>query len=199
MFPVILVERLESSKRTVLTPIVNEDDLVLLAEGAEDSVEALGAVLGRTPAELESGFRAWVETRAASRRDDVLFIHAQSEAKDRYVAADYPGLIAALTRALEFKPGDVQTLFNLASARMRTGDYDGVVKDLERLLDLEQDPRSRFVVFAHYQLGRVYDIQGRRDEALRHYRAMLELPDQGDAHRLALEAIETPFTTDQLE
>ena len=70
---------------------------------------------------------------------------------------------------------------------------------LKGLLESVTDPRSRFVVFGHYQLGRVLDILGRREEALAHYRAMLDLPEQHDSHTLAREAIATPVTADHLK
>lgn len=165
----------------------------------EGSVEALATALDAPADGLDKSFRDWVRSKADSRSSDVAFLDAQAEAKERYVAADYAGVIRALARAIELKPGDAQTRFNLASARMRTGDYDGAVEDLEKLLKSVTDSRSRFVVFGHYQLGRVLDILGRREEALAHYRAMLDLPDQHDSHTLSREAIATPVTADRLK
>jgi hypothetical protein len=170
-------------------------EVYMLREG---TVEALATALERPSDGLDKSFRDWVRGKADARNADVAFLDAQSEAKERYVAGDFAGVISALARAIELKPDDAQTRFNLASARMRTGDYDGAIADLETLLKTLTDPRSRFVVFGHYQLGRVLDIQGRRDEALAHYRAMLDLPDQHDSHMLAREAIANPVTADQL-
>ncbi len=166
---------------------------------SEASVEALAAVLDLPPDSVEKSFRAWVEKQSEARQTEVAFLDALSASRESYLAADYEGMVAALSRALELKPDDLQILFNIASARMRTGEYDLAAKDLERILRLDKDPASRFVIFGHYQLGRLLDIQGRREEALAHYRAVLQLPDQHDAHRLANEAIETPVTAEQLQ
>ncbi|MDX1388328.1 MAG: tetratricopeptide repeat protein [Acidobacteriota bacterium] len=166
---------------------------------AEGTVEELGATLGLSPDTVERAFLTWMAAQAETRETEVRFLDALSDSRERYLAADYQGMVVALSRALEIKPNDLQTIFNIASARMRTGEYDLAAKDLERLLELDQDPTSQFVVFGHYQLGRLFDIQGRREEALVHYRAMLELPDQHDAHHLAREAIETPVTVEQLQ
>ena len=158
------------------------------------------AALGADAAATESAFRAWLTQLAASRRSDVEFVRAQSDAAERHRAGDYPGLIAALERALRHKPADPQTIFNLASARMRTGDFPGAERDLRALLALDlRGADSTFVIFGHYQLGRLFDVQGRRAEALEQYRRVLELPDQKDAHRVAREAIETPVRPEQLQ
>jgi hypothetical protein len=71
---------------------------------------------------------------------------------------------------------------------------------LKRILALDLAPAdSRFEVFSHYQLGRVLDLQGRREQALAEYRAVLALPDVSNAHRLAEERILSPATREQLE
>jgi hypothetical protein len=58
---------------------------------------------------------------------------------------------------------------------------------------------SRFRIFGHYQLGRVYDLAGRRAEALTEYDAVLALPDEHDAHAQAKERKASPATREQLE
>lgn len=166
----------------------------------EGSVEALAKALGRPGAALQADFRGWVTERAAARRNDVAFLKAEAEARDRHLAGDYAGMAAALAKALSFRPGDPQTLFNLASAQMRTGDYGKAERNLQRLLKARlEGPNAHLEIFGHYQLGRLYDIQGRRAEALAQYRRVLELPDRHDAHRLAREAIERPVTKEQLQ
>jgi hypothetical protein len=58
---------------------------------------------------------------------------------------------------------------------------------------------SRFRIFGHYQLGRVYDLAGQRERALREYQRVLELPDEHDAHALARQRIASPATAEHLE
>lgn len=162
------------------------------------SVEAMASTLGRPPEQVEAAFSAWLGKKAASRQDDLKVLEYEAMARERLMRGDYKGVAEASEKILHFKPDDPQTVFNLASALMRAGDYERAEGELKRLL--ESDPaESRFVVFGHYQLGRLYDIQGRRSAALARYRRVLELPDQHDAHRLAQEAIETPVTSEQLE
>jgi len=109
-------------------------------------------------------------------------------------------VVSALTRALKAKPDDPQTLFNLASAQIRTEAYPEAGRNLRKILSLTLAKKdSHLAVFSHYQLGRLFDVQGKRDEALVEYRKVLEMPDVRDAHRLAREAIATPVTRDHLD
>ena len=165
-----------------------------------EGVLALAKTLGKEAGALESSFREWVGTRAKARTGDVGFLKEQAAARERHLVGDYSGVAQALERALKIKPDDPQTLFNLASAQMRTGAYEEAARNLARILALTLSKReSHLRIFSHYQLGRLYDIQGRREEAVLEYRKVLDLPDQNDAHRAAREAMEKPVTLDQLE
>ena len=86
----------------------------------EGSVSALGLAMGKPKDTVETAFKEWVKRRAAARGDDVTFLKIQSEAQERLTAGDYAGVAAAMKRALALRPDDLQVLFNLASAEMRT-------------------------------------------------------------------------------
>jgi Flp pilus assembly protein TadD len=116
------------------------------------------------------------------------------------MSSDWAGTAVALRKALKAKPGDPQTLFNLASAQMRVGDLAGAEASIKSILSASLAPGdSRFRIFGHYQLGRVYDLAGRRAEALAQYDAVLALPDEQGAHALALDRKAAPATKEQLE
>ena len=109
-------------------------------------------------------------------------------------------MTAALRKALQAKPGDPQTLFNLASAQMRGDDLPGAETTLKEMLAAKLAPSdSHFRIFGHYQLGRVYDLAGRRADAIAEYDKVLALPDEHGAHALAQERKLSPATKEQLE
>ena len=167
----------------------------------ESSAEALARALGMETAALEAGFREFVDKRASGQKNEIAFLKLEREAAQRHLASDWRGLVDVLERALAIKPGDPQTVFNLASARMRLKDYARAEADLQKLIAQEtaRAPGTTFVIFGHYQLGRVYDLQGKRQLALAEYRKVLELPDLEDSRRLAQEAIATPVTEEHLQ
>jgi tetratricopeptide (TPR) repeat protein len=172
-------------------------DIYTLTRG---SVEELAAAMGVPTDTVEPSFRKWLIARATERDNDVRFAEYETEARERLLASDYEGVVDVARRMVEIRPDDPQARFNLASALMRTGGYAEAETILRGLLDLSLEPaQSRFVIFSHYQLGRLLDVQGRREDAVAEYRIVLELPDQHDAHRLAREAIESPITPDHLQ
>jgi hypothetical protein len=161
---------------------------------------ALAAELGKAPDTIDEAYRAWVSRLAASHENDVKFRRAELKAQEHYASGDWSGMITALNEALTFRPDDPQTLFNLASAQMRADSLEDAEATLRRLLSLPLVPgQSRFRVFGHYQLGRVFDLRGRRDEAVDEYEKVLRLPDESRSHQLARERILQPATRDQLE
>ncbi len=176
------------------------DGLTKIYTMTDGGVDALARVLGKPADALESSFRSWTAERAAARRSEVDFLKHQAEAQQRYLAGDYVAVAASLEQASRAKPDDAQTLFNLASAQMRIDEYEKAEKNLRKISSLSLAKKDgHLLVFSHYQLGRLFDLQGRRDDAVAQYRQVLELPDDHDAHRLAREALEKPFTKEQLQ
>jgi Flp pilus assembly protein TadD len=167
---------------------------------ADAKAAALAAALGVTEDQIFASYAAWADARVAAGKAELDFRAAELEAQQRRIANDWSGMVVALRKALKAKPGDPQTMFNLASAQMRDGDLTGAESSLKQILAAPLAPsESRFRIFAHYQLGRVYDLAGRRAEALTEYDAVLELPDDHGAHALALERKASPATREQLD
>jgi Flp pilus assembly protein TadD len=164
------------------------------------SAAALATALGTTAEALSASFGAWADAKVAAHRNDLDFQEAEMEAQRRHAANDWAGMAVALRKALQAKPGDPQTLFNLASALMRGGDLAGAETSLREILAAPLTPSdSRFRIFGHFQLGRVYDLAGRRAEAIAEYDAVLALPDDHGAHASAIERKASPATREQLD
>jgi len=164
------------------------------------NTRTMAAALGTTEDQLKASFTAWADAKVAARRGDLEFRAAEIEAQQKRMESDWTGMAVALRRALQAKPGHLQTLFNLASAQMRGDDLAGAETSLKQILAAPLSPNeSRFRIFGHYQLGRVYDLAGRRTEALAEYDAVLALPDEHGAHALALERKASAATREQLE
>jgi len=160
----------------------------------------LAAALGTTEPALIASYNGWADAKVAARKNDLLFMAAEDEAQSKRLSSDWAGMSAALRKALVARPGDLQTLFNLASAQMRANDLSGAESSLKTMLAGPIAPAdSRFRVFGHYQLGRVFDLAGRRADALKEYDATLALPDDHGVHALAQERKRSPATREQLE
>jgi tetratricopeptide (TPR) repeat protein len=163
-------------------------------------VAALAAALGTTEKAIYASYNAWADEKVNAHRSELDFEAAEAEAQARRVTSDWAGMVVALRKALKAKPGDAQTLFNIASAQMRDGDLVGAEASIKSILAAPLGPgESRFRIFGHYQLGRVYDLAGRRAEALAQYDAVLALPDEQGAHALARDRKAAPATREQLE
>ncbi len=163
------------------------------------NLDALARMLGISPEKAEREFHDRVLTGTKPFSGDVAFVRAQEEARDAHMNGDYEGLAAALRKALQYHPNDWQTRFNLASAVMRLQDYATAEKELRAIMASELPDGHTLKIFAHLQLGRVFDLAGRREEALEEYRKVLALPDVHDSHISAREDIRTPFTKERLQ
>ena len=167
---------------------------------SEGGATSFASLLGTTDDAFAAAFASWADGKVIAMKGALDFMDAEEEAKEKQLVSDWPGMCAALRKALAAKPGDPQTLFNLASAQMRADDLSGAEASLKSLLGQKlPESDARFVAFGHYQLGRVYDLAGRRQAALAEYDAVLALPDDHGSHDLARVRKESPATKAQLE
>jgi Flp pilus assembly protein TadD len=176
------------------------DAAVRAAYGIErGTLDALAESLGRPADGLEADFAQWVGELAATQQEELAYTKVMARAREHHLVADHAAMVAAMHEALKIKPRDPYALQNLAAAEMRLGAYDDAERHLKELLGLELGPDSRFLIFGTWDLGRLYDIQGRREEAVEQYRKVLELPDLFELHLMARGALQRPVTAESLE
>lgn len=123
-------------------------------------------------------------------------IHARWQDCDRAE----PVFRAVLTRAAEGRTGynsarEIEAHYGLGRCAVETGRFQAAPRHLveaDRLAAAEH-PDSPYRPLARLRLGQAADARGERAEAVRHYRAVLALPDASDAHRRARRHLRQPF------
>jgi len=156
----------------------------------EGSLGELAAAMGRPDGETETAFRVWVAGQADAAKTAVAYRSAWAEARHLREQGDFAGAVAALSRALEAKPEDLETLFALARVQNMAGEPEAAEGNLRRLLAGEPTgPFAYLRSFAHFQLGQALDLQGRRTAARDEYERVLALPDRRGIHSRARAAM----------
>ncbi|HEY4051098.1 MAG TPA: hypothetical protein VGM27_29910 [Acidobacteriaceae bacterium] len=98
--------------------------------------------------------------------------------------ADSAGKVAQ--QALQDRAGDVaRANFILARVAILHRDVAGAQRYFEETVRLSKDPRM--LAWSHIYLGRIYDVQEERDQAVTEYRAALEVRDGQPDTKLAAE------------
>ncbi len=88
--------------------------------------------------------------------------------------------ITAFQKALEIQPKLSEAKNNLASAYLMKGELDKAQPLLKQVLD---DPLYPTPQFAYFNLARIYERQGKINEAIEQYKLALDYrPDYVDAH-----------------
>jgi hypothetical protein len=158
----------------------------------EGSLGDLAAAVGRPDDATETAFRVWVAEQADGAKTALAYRSAWAEARQLREQGDFAGAAAALSRALEAKPEDFETLFALARAQNLAGEPETAEGNLRRLLEAEPTgPFEYLRSFAHFQLGQALDLQDRRAEARYEYERVLALPDRRGIHSRARAAMAT--------
>ncbi len=85
-----------------------------------------------------------------------------------------------------------RAFFILARAATLGGDMDAARNNFERAVQFAHDPRT--LAWSHIYLGRIFDIQENREQALAHYRAALQAGDPTpDTKTAAEKGIAVPY------
>ncbi len=99
------------------------------------------------------------------------------------------------------KPGyDVMTareaLYYIGSALMQRQDYKMAVKYLKKCdeaCDALDEETVSFKVQTNLKLGKIYDRQGNRKEAVRQYKLVLKMDEYDNSHKYAERYLKTPY------
>jgi tetratricopeptide (TPR) repeat protein len=120
-------------------------------------------------------------------------------AEIKLMKGDTDGAGALAQQSVEDKSGDpARANFILARVAIMHRDVPAAQHDFEETLRLSKDPRM--LAWSHIYLGRIYDIQDERDQAVAEYRAALTVRDGESDTRLAAEkGLKQPYAVPQQE
>ena len=114
-----------------------------------------------------------------------------AEGERQIAAQDAEAAVAAFQRVLAKYPDQPRALYGLAVASILRGDADRAKELLQRLV-VSPPENSRtgagdplILAWSHVYLGRIYDVDGKRELAITEYRAALAVEGAPESARLA--------------
>jgi tetratricopeptide (TPR) repeat protein len=120
-------------------------------------------------------------------------------AEMKLMKGDTDGAGALAQQSVADKSGDAaRANFILARVAIMQRDVPTAQHDFEETIRLSKDPRM--LAWSHIYLGRIYDIQDQRDQAVNEYRAALTVRDgQADTRQAAEKGLKQPYAVPQQE
>jgi Tfp pilus assembly protein PilF len=120
-------------------------------------------------------------------------------AEMKLMKGDTDGAGALAQKSVTDKTGDpARANFILARVAIMHRDVPGAQHSFEETIRLSKDPRM--LAWSHIYLGRIYDIQDQRDEAVNEYRAALTVRDgQADTRLAAEKGLKQPYAVPKHE
>jgi tetratricopeptide (TPR) repeat protein len=120
-------------------------------------------------------------------------------AEMKLMKGDTDGAGALAQQSVADKSGDAaRANFILARVAIMQRDVPAAQHDFEETIRLSKDPRM--LAWSHIYLGRIYDIQDQRDQAVNEYRAALTVRDgQADTRLAAEKGLKQPYAVPKQE
>jgi hypothetical protein len=120
-------------------------------------------------------------------------------AEMKLIKGDTDGASTLAQQSMADKVGDpARANFILARVAIMHRDVPGAQHDFEETIRLSKDPRM--LAWSHIYLGRIYDIQEQRDQAVSEYRAALTVRDgQADTRVAAEKGLKQPYSVPHQE
>jgi hypothetical protein len=120
-------------------------------------------------------------------------------AEMKLMKGDTDGAGVLAPQSVADKSGDAaRANFILARVAIMQRDVPTAQHDFEETIRLSKDPRM--LAWSHIYLGRIYDIQDQRDQAVNEYRAALTVRDgQADTRQAAEKGLKQPYAVPQQE
>ena len=118
-------------------------------------------------------------------------------AEMKLMKGDVAGAQQLAQKALDAHTGDPgRAEFILARADLMSNNVDGATAAFHKTLADSRDPR--LLAWSHIYLGRIFDVEDQRDEAVAEYKAALTSRDgQPDTREAAESGLKQPFTLPQ--
>jgi hypothetical protein len=118
-------------------------------------------------------------------------------AEMKLMKGDTAGAGALAQQTMTDKTGDpARANFILARVAIMQRDVPVAQHDFEETIRLSKDPRM--LAWSHIYLGRIYDIEDQRDQAVNEYRAALTVRDgQADTRMAAEKGLKQPYAVPQ--
>jgi len=115
------------------------------------------------------------------------------QAELKLMKGDVAGAGAMAQQALDSHTGDAgQADFILARVALMKGKIDDAEAAFKDALTASKTPRT--LAWSHIYLGRIFDVEEQRDDALTEYKAALTVRDgQPDTKQAAETGLKTPF------
>jgi hypothetical protein len=133
-----------------------------------------------SPAQSEVTRPLSPEDRLADQGDNLIYEGKYREAHDVFI------------NALQSSPKNARVLYGLAVAASNMRKPDTAEEYFERTLEVARD--LRIVTWSHIYLGRLYDLEGKRNKALEHYRtASLTATAYPNAVRAVQAGLQKPY------
>jgi tetratricopeptide (TPR) repeat protein len=117
----------------------------------------------------------------------------------KLVKGDTDGAAALAQQSVADKSGDpARANFILARVAIMQRDVPGAQHDFAETIRLSKDPRM--LAWSHIYLGRIYDIQDEREQAVAEYQAALTVRDgQPDTRQAAEKGLKQPYAVPRQE
>lgn len=115
-------------------------------------------------------------------------VHLLDDAEERLSRGDPAGAQRMALQAIQDPNSNEdqgRAFFILARAATLSGDMQGARTYFERSVETAHDPRT--LAWSHIYLGRIFDLQDNREQAMAHYRAALQAGDPTPDTRTAAE------------
>ncbi len=116
------------------------------------------------------------------------------EAERSLAAGDHEAARSRFQRVLELIPDEPRALYGLALLASMAQDSERAESYFLQALEGAREPH--ILGWSHVYLGRIYDLEGRRQEAVAHYQAALEVSLER-VKEAARQGLERPFGRDE--
>lgn len=91
-----------------------------------------------------------------------------------------------------------EAMYYIGLALFEKGDYENALRYFYKCDEgsrvLDKDGPSGFMVLANLYVGKILDIQGKRNYAIKQYEKVLKMKDYSDSHNLARYYLKIPFS-----
>ena len=110
---------------------------------------------------------------------DPTYVYAHYNLGLVYVAQEeFLLALESFQEAVKRRPDDPYSLYYIGYINSRLGNYQPAIDAFKKLLKIDPALQPEIFLHVHYQLGEVYELMGKKEEAISYYEKFIELARQ---------------------
>jgi len=147
--------------------------------------------------DMEKEWKAYIAAFLNEHRDEIVSASSLWAAKRNLFRKDYSTALSYIEDCLKKSTNDPEVYWLAGKAHFFIGNYEKSIDSFLKAASLPTGEAGFVPLSSYFYLGKIHDLMGERDAAVKYYHTALEYPEYNYEHDEARKFLHTPYSREE--